>query len=215
MHSTHRWSCAITHNRDPWTPGRQPQVGLSAAFDCLMRMLGPCLVVLAVLLIGSVAFLYFGYLLPLLVARDAAGGRLQSSSLRFLHGAWATFLLFNVLFNYAACVLTPPGGLEQEQPRQGQCRGQGQESAAAAAAVYEHEEEGVSYALGASAANGGAGMGQQHHGSSCIAGGVDPRTYGFCKKCRFPRPPRYMSMVRSRASVPCCLWLLDHVRVGA
>lgn len=125
-----------------------------------MRMLGPCLVVLALLLIGSVAFLYYGYLLPLLVARPAKDGP-QSACLRFLHGAWATFLLFNILFNYAACVLTPPGGLVEDEQEHEQLRqGQWQRSSA-----NEQEEA-----------------------------RVDPSTYGFCKKCRIPRPPRYAYM---------------------
>lgn len=136
-------------------------MGLSALFDLLMRGLGPCLVVMAVALIGAVTFLYFGFLLPLLGTTEHG----DSPLLRSLHGAWAAFLLFNVLFNYAACVLTPPGGLHQHEGTNG---------------VYEYEEGGVMYALGA----GGGGS------SNVDASGVDPRTYGFCKKCKVPRPPR-------------------------
>ncbi len=151
-----------------------------------MRMLGPCLVVLALVLIGSVAFLYYCYLLPLLVTRGARGGGLQQGGawVRLLHGGWAFFLLFNVILNYAACVLTPPGGLEEEE-QQGQGGG----------AMYQYEEEGATYALAAGGNGNGNGAGrplpsqqqQQHHGGS---GSVDPRTFGFCKKCKIPRPPR-------------------------
>jgi hypothetical protein len=163
-------------------------------------MLGPCLVVLAVALIGSVAFLYFGYLLPLLLVTRGADGEPQGWGewLRFLHGSWAAFLLFNVLFNYAACVLTPPGGLgDEEQPQQQQGQGFG---------VYQYEEEGVTYALAAGGGNGSsAGAAwdaqqqqqqqqqreqQQHQQQKQVVGGVDPRTFGFCKKCKVPRPPR-------------------------
>ena len=160
-----------THNNENNT-----KVGLAALFDLLMRGLGPCLVVMAVVLIGSVTFLYFGYLLPLLGTTDTRG---DSPWRRVVHGAWAVFLLFNVLFNYAACVLTPPGGLRgEEQPQQHISQQQAADGGAGAMHQF-YEEGGVTYALtgaGAAGADGGDA--------------VDPRTYGFCKKCRVPRPPR-------------------------
>ena len=169
-----------------------------------MRGLGPCLVVMALALIGSVAFLFFGYLLPLLGTTDTRG---DSPWRRALHGGWAVFLLFNIMFNYAACVLTPPGGLQREEQQQQQQQQQQQSQnsqqqgpAAAAAAAANgggtnqcyYEEGGVTYEL----AGAGAGVGAGAAGAA-IAGDdggegdvVDPRTYGFCKKCRVPRPPR-------------------------
>ena len=122
-----------------------PQVGISVAFDYTMRILGPCLIVMALGLIGTVTFMYFRHLLPLVLGPGLGAAHL-------LHALFALFLLVNVLFNYVLCVLTDPG-----QPIE------------PADDISFFSEDGRRIVDRAD---------------------VDPRTYGFCKKCRIPRPPR-------------------------
>ncbi len=152
------------------------QVGMGACFDGAMRALGPCLVVLATVLIGLVSVLYYGYLLPQLVGvvvpeagEDADVGPYLTWK-RLVHGSWAGFLLFNTMFNYLYVVMTSPGGPHEE----------------ARAGFQAYEEDWVVYVLEEGGGGGGSGAVNNGHGG----GGVDPRTYGFCKKCRIPRPPR-------------------------
>lgn len=121
------------------------------AFDYSMRILGPCLIVLALGLFGTVTYMFFNYLLPLAVGAELGG------LLWCLHAACAVFLLFNILFNYYYCVTTDPGHPCENDP--------------ANRYVYNVD------------ANWGPGRFPD-------SSSVDPRSYGFCKKCRIPRPPR-------------------------
>jgi hypothetical protein len=121
------------------------QVAIGFAFDWCMRILGPCLIVLALGLLGAVIYLFFAFLLPM-----AAGG--EVGVLYFLHGSWGLFLSVNVLFNYFMCVTTNPGNPCEEGD------------------VEAGIPDGQTRGLDSSA--------------------LDPRSYGFCKKCRIPRPPR-------------------------
>jgi hypothetical protein len=79
---------------------------MSVAFDYTMRLLGPCLIVLALGLLSSVTYLYFLVLLPLLLGP-------QVGPAHVLHGAFALLLLVNVFFNYLLCVSTSPGSPRQ------------------------------------------------------------------------------------------------------
>lgn len=130
-----------------------PQVFATVAFDYSMRILGPCLIVLALGLFAAVTYMFFYYLLPLALLAEVGG------LWWCLHSAVAIFLLFNILFNYYYCVTTNPGNPSEDDP--------------ANRYVYN--------------ADANWGPGRFPDSSS-----VDPRSYGFCKKCRIPRPPRYV-----------------------
>ena len=70
-------------------------------FDVSMKVLGPLLIVCAVVLIGGVATAFFRTLLPLITA--PFGG------IWFFHAAAGLGLLFNIGWNYFSCVITPAG----------------------------------------------------------------------------------------------------------
>ena len=75
---------------------------MAKVFDCSMKVLGPCLIATAVVLIGGISVAYFTHLLPLLV---------RTFSLAWLVlSAFGLFLLHNIMFNYVMCVLTRAGG---------------------------------------------------------------------------------------------------------
>lgn len=73
----------------------------SVMFDCFMRILGPMLICLAVGLIGSVVVNFFRLLMPAITTTFSLFWWLN-----ILVGGW---ILFNILFNYFCCILTPPG----------------------------------------------------------------------------------------------------------
>lgn len=75
--------------------------GCSAFAGGLIRMFGPVFVALAVLLIGSVAFIWYRVVLPFYVAEN---GLLAIAV--FLLGS---FLAVNIAYNYYMVVITPPG----------------------------------------------------------------------------------------------------------
>jgi len=83
-----------------------PRVGVlftvfGKVVDCVVMILGPCLICLATGLISYVCYLGFGTLLPL--RADAF------TPLWFFYGIVGIFLLLNILFNYFMCVTTNPG----------------------------------------------------------------------------------------------------------
>jgi palmitoyltransferase len=78
-------------------------VCLDKTFSIGLRYLGPLLVVLANGLIGLVVYVYLVELIPHYVVPVV--GTAWSGALVVV-GLW---LLFNILFNYWMCVLTPPG----------------------------------------------------------------------------------------------------------
>lgn len=136
-------------------------------FDYSMRLLGPCLVVLALGLFASVMYLFFLYLLPIVVGPEVG-------VLWWMHGGFAIFLLGNILYNYYYCVTTNPGNPSEDDP----------------AGRYVYNDSNW-------------GPGRIPDSSS-----VDPRSYGFCKKCRIPRPPRWVSVgARSDGEGVCLLCL--------
>jgi len=71
-------------------------------FHVGMRILGPCLVLLALGLIGFVTYTFFWYALP---EMEAEQGVIPSSSISLL----GVFLLFNALYNYFKAICTPGG----------------------------------------------------------------------------------------------------------
>jgi len=76
---------------------------VDVVFSCALRFLGPVLVLLANVLVGLVVYMYLGvlvpdYMLPML-------GMCPTTVIV----CFGLFLLFNILFNYWNCVLTPPG----------------------------------------------------------------------------------------------------------
>lgn len=174
-----QFKSALNSDR-PFEYGYWLSVGVSTLFDWAVRALGPCLVTLACLLIGLVTCLYFGYILPELVGcRGKGGSGVEDPDVRYLclarviHGSWAAFLLFNTLFNYFHCVMTSPGS-----PFVNACD----------ASMHSHGE------IQAPSVHANAGTPTDSHSllyvSSARSDHVDARTYGFCKKCRTPRPPR-------------------------
>jgi len=70
-------------------------------FHVVMKVLGPCLICLALSLIGFVTYTFFVHVLPLL---DDIGdpGKLAVATL-------GVFLLLNTLYNYGKSILTDPG----------------------------------------------------------------------------------------------------------
>ena len=72
-------------------------------FSVALRFLGPVLVVLANGLIALVVYMYLGVLVPRYVL-PVCGLALTCPIV-----AVGIFILFNILFNYWSCVLTPPG----------------------------------------------------------------------------------------------------------
>ena len=72
-------------------------------FSYFLRIIGPLLVIAANGLIGLVTYVYLTTLCPLYLLPRC--GRLASG----LIVAFGIYILFNILFNYWACVLTRPG----------------------------------------------------------------------------------------------------------
>jgi len=68
------------------------------AVSCVMRLLGPCLIVFAIGLISSVAYTYLRYILPK-----------NSTIPKLLNGAFGIFLYTQILYNYVTAVKTDGG----------------------------------------------------------------------------------------------------------
>lgn len=179
---------AALHSDRPFEYGYWISVGVASLFDGAMRALGPCLVVLACVLIGLVTWLYYGYLLLEFVGQDLTPnkGRHTSASYftmeRILHGSFTGFLLFNTLYNYFYCVMTSPGTPSTPHtPSQPIIT-------TSTTSLYEESSSSLSHVVDDATAAAAAQASLMAANSR--TGGVDPRTYGFCKKCRIPRPPR-------------------------
>lgn len=70
-------------------------------FSIFMKILGPCLICLALSLIGFVAYTYFVHFLPSFEAFGVSGKVCLTS--------FGMFLLLNTLYNYAKSILMDPG----------------------------------------------------------------------------------------------------------
>lgn len=178
---------AALHSNRPFEYGYWISVGLASLFDGAMRALGPCLVVLACVLIGLVTWLYYGYLLLEFVGQDLTSNKERHTSTsyftmeRILHGGFTGFLLFNTLYNYFYCVMTSPGTPSTPHPPSQPI------TTTSTTSLYEESSSSLSHAVDDATA---AGAAQACLMAANSTGGVDPKTYGFCKKCRIPRPPR-------------------------
>ena len=75
----------------------------SRLFECVMLLLGPCLVTVVFCLISVELFAYFKYLLPLHADRET------TPIAWVVHVLWTINLLINSMFNYVSCVTTNPG----------------------------------------------------------------------------------------------------------
>lgn len=72
-------------------------------------ILGPFLIVLALSIVGLLSYTFFHVLVPMMLEKHASKGSLQWAIVS-LHGAFVIFLVVNILFNYAMCVLTKNDG---------------------------------------------------------------------------------------------------------
>ena len=72
-------------------------------------LLGPFLIVLALGIVGLLSYTFFFVLLPMIMEKYASRGSLQTLVVLF-HSSFVVFLLVNILFNYAMCVLTKNDG---------------------------------------------------------------------------------------------------------
>ena len=71
-------------------------------FHVSMRVLGPCLVILAYSLQAFVTYAYFWHGFPFIAEDVGYPVALAMSS-------WGVFMLFNALYNYTKAILTPGG----------------------------------------------------------------------------------------------------------
>ena len=85
-------------------------IACDLCFSIALRLLGPVLVILANGLIGLVVYIYLTVLTPRYL-QPLLGSSLASIVVCF--GLW---LLFNILYNYWGCVLTPPGAPSTQLP---------------------------------------------------------------------------------------------------
>ena len=85
-------------------------IACDLCFSIALRLLGPVLVILANGLIGLVVYIYLTVLTPRYL-QPLLGNSLASIVVCF--GLW---LLFNILYNYWGCVLTPPGAPSTQLP---------------------------------------------------------------------------------------------------
>jgi len=81
-------------------------------FDCFMRMLGPCLILVAITLVTGVAYVFFMRLWPELGIVS-----------RIINGGIGAFLYFNILFNYLNAIRLEPGKPKEYEDmiEMGQC----------------------------------------------------------------------------------------------
>lgn len=81
-------------------------------FDCIMRMLGPCLILLAITLITGVAYVFFTRIWPELGLFS-----------KIVNGGIGVFLYFNVLYNYINAIRLEPGKPREyeEMVESGEC----------------------------------------------------------------------------------------------
>eukprot|EP00977_Amphora_coffeiformis_P012675 scaffold3195_cov162-Amphora_coffeaeformis.AAC.16 len=84
--------------------------GAQTLMEGAVYMLGPFLICLALAIVGLLSYTFFHVLVPMMLEKHAD----KSASLRLavvsLHGAVVNFLVFNILFNYAMCVVTKNDG---------------------------------------------------------------------------------------------------------
>jgi len=78
-----------------------------SGFDIFIKVLGPVLIILALSLIGGVAYVFLAYIVPIMLETSVIFAALTTS-----FGLW---ILFNLVFNYYYCVMTNPGYLDMPQ----------------------------------------------------------------------------------------------------
>ena len=93
--------------------GRLLDICLDSAqtlMESAVYLLGPFLICLALAIVGLLSYTFFHILAPMMLEKHAD----KSSSIRLtivsLHGAVVIFLVVNILFNYAMCVITKNDG---------------------------------------------------------------------------------------------------------
>ena len=78
-------------------------IGVDVCFSAALRILGPILVLMANVLIGVCVYAYLWVLVPHYLIPELG---MCATATIVVFGLW---ILFNILFNYWCCVLTPPG----------------------------------------------------------------------------------------------------------
>jgi len=81
---------------------------ISFACGRLLLSLGPLVAVLALGIIGQLAFTFFTIILPMLSPEPAGVASWPGA----MHASWIVFLLVNILFNYARCVVVKQPGYD-------------------------------------------------------------------------------------------------------
>ena len=84
--------------------------GLQTLMEGAVYILGPFLILLALAIVGLLSYTFFRVLLPMMLEKHAPRGTVWQMMVVTLHGLWVIFLLVNILFNYAMCVLTKNDG---------------------------------------------------------------------------------------------------------
>lgn len=93
---------------------------MDAILDCasilvegFVYVIGPLLILLALGIIALLTYTFFSILLPMMHAKHA--GNPYRTLILMLHCAWVLFVLVNVLFNYACCVVQKHTGPNYKQ----------------------------------------------------------------------------------------------------
>jgi len=93
---------------------------MDAILDCVsffvegfVYLIGPALIVLALSIIALLTITFFRILLPMMHGKHA--GNPYRTLILMAHSAWVIFVLANVLFNYASCVLQKHTGPPYDQ----------------------------------------------------------------------------------------------------
>jgi DHHC palmitoyltransferase len=73
-------------------------------------LLGPILICLALGIISFLGYSFFTIMLPMILRDMAKSALWQKCAVVALHVLWVVFVLFNILYNYAYCVLTKHSG---------------------------------------------------------------------------------------------------------
>ena len=87
-----------------WATVSTLRKGFTVAFKASVKVLGPVMIVAANFLLGCVTYGFLFYIIP-----EVSEGSFVKMSTNILIGL---FFLSNILFNYMACVFTPPGSPE-------------------------------------------------------------------------------------------------------
>ena len=182
------------------------QVIVFLVFEMFMKLLGPILVVVATGLILTIFVLFYKSILPVICHHNY-------NSVQFIiHGFLGLFFVVNILYNYYMCINTNPGDIEEPgtDPKYDRLHypvdqyttfevsdtdvdveTELSEMDALIENNNDSQTNSTSLSSQAKMANIDLKTGKQSNRQNRQGRGlVDVKAYGFCKKCRSPRPPR-------------------------